>query len=95
MADLAGYNSEFANQVLKKITDKTLLLNIALYSNGQSVKRKAIKKIDDEEFLTEAIQSNLYNDISSYMVGRIRNESNLKSCINSIKKSLNLITSVK
>ena len=78
LADLAGCNGEFANQALTKITDKTLLLNIALYSNNPSAKRKAIKKIDDEEFLTEAIQSNPYNDISSYIVGRIRKESNLK-----------------
>ena len=78
LADLACHNREYMNKALDKITDKLLLLNIALYCTAQSMKRKAIKKIDDEEFLLEAVQANPYNDISAYIVDRIRDESNLE-----------------
>jgi hypothetical protein len=78
LADLVCHNREFMNTSLNKITDKKLLLNIALYCTDESAKRKAIKKIDDEEFLLEAVQANPYNDISPYIVDRIRDESNLE-----------------
>jgi hypothetical protein len=77
LAKLVCYNREFMNRAMNKITDNALLLNIALYCTDKSVQRKAVKKIDDEEFLLKAVQNNPYNDISAYIVDRIRNESRL------------------
>ena len=78
LVKLVCNNREFANRALKKINDKKLLLNIALYCNDPAIQRKAVKKIDDEEFLLDAVQANPYNDISQYVVDRIRDESRLE-----------------
>ena len=78
LANLISCGDEFMNSALKKITDRNLLLNIALYSRDISTKRKAVKKIDDEEFLLEVVQNNPYNEISDYIVDRIRDESLLE-----------------
>ena len=78
LADLACFNGEFMNRALNRITDNALLLDIALYSTDLPMKRNAVKKIDDEEFLLKAVQNNPYNDISEYIVDTIRDESLLE-----------------
>ena len=78
LANLISCGDEFMNSALKKITNRNLLLNIALYSTDISTKRKAVKKIDDEEFLLKVVQNNPYNEISDYIVDRIRDESLLE-----------------
>ncbi len=78
LANLISCGDEFMNSALKKITNRNLLLNIALYSTNISTKRKAVKKIDDEEFLLKVVQNNPYNEISDYIVDRIRDESLLE-----------------
>ena len=78
LTKLVCNNTEFANRALNKIDDNRLLLNIALYCNDPTAQRKAVKKIDDEELLLEAVQANPYNDISQYVVDRIRDESRLE-----------------
>ena len=78
LANIVCHSREFMNRALNKITDNSLLLNIALYCTDSTAKRKAIKKIDDEKFLFDAVQNNPYNEISEYIIGRIRDESLLE-----------------
>jgi hypothetical protein len=95
LADLVCHSREFMNRALNKITDKALLLNIALYCTDKDAKRKAIKKIDDEELLLNVVQSNPYNDISAYIIDRIRDESNLEIIAFNNSNPFNRKTAVK
>ena len=78
LTDIVFYNRQFRNSAFNRIKDNALLLKIALYSTDQNLKRDAVKRIDDERILLEAVMGNPYNDISPYIIDRIRDEALLE-----------------